>query len=155
MSGFALQDRTVSPPWQQSPPRRPLRFGSFQILVSLNSILTLLHAPCCRHSSMLRVHSSVAVSESFSRCQNVGTFALHGFAGTITFVIVQKCDFTLPLVLIMKKNTKFTCWTPQCGDQTLRATARNLPTNYCETCGMPLMNFTMVRVVARAGVSPE
>ena len=63
---------------------------------------------------MLRAHSCVVDCNIFCWCQNFGTFALHRFVGTITFVIVYKCDFTLPSVLILKKTTNFTCWPGQC-----------------------------------------
>ena len=58
---------------------------------------------------------------------NFGTFALHCVACTRTFAIVWKYDFTLPLVLISKKKTMLDPTMPvgTCGNQTLRATARD------------------------------
>ena len=73
-----------------------------------------LHVPLYRQSCILCADSSVAASNSLFRCRNSGTFAPHHFAGIISLVIVQTSDFTLPLVLILKKDITFTCWTPQC-----------------------------------------
>ena len=50
------------------------------------------------------------------------------------------------------KNTKFTCWTPQCllphaGTSLCTQQLAIPPTTYCVICGIPLMNFRILTVV--------
>ena len=68
--------------------------------------------------------------------------------------MVRLCSLrdTLPLVLILKKNTNFTCWTPQClmrhaGTRLCAQQLAILLTTCCRICGIPLVNFRNSAVV--------
>ena len=73
-------------------------------------------------------------------------------AGTVTFGMVSKGEFPLPLVLILNENTNFTSCTPQCplrlaGTRFRAQQLATPPSTYCGICRIPLLNFRKILAV--------